>query len=256
MISVSHHNHTKNSFFVKYQNNNNNMKHVLKTLIFLLICFPTWSMEIWKVAAYNWPPYSSQYMENGGIAIHHLRKILKFNDITLEEEFYPWPQVINIANSTEYIGYFPTYKNQITGNFISSLPVYQASQVIMSTNNNHIFFFTISGLFEKYKVGVQEPFMFSTKINNLIDKYPLTVFRNTSIDDLIFDLEYGYYDAIIGDPHSVNIIANEYKFSNLVKVFQFNNKKLVIALRNDAENQEKIKRLQKILKQLNLIYPY
>ena len=225
---------------------------IKKLFLFLVVVFTSnlYAGETWKIASLSWPPYSAPEIENQGSSIHKLRELLKKEDITLIVEFYPWKRAKYIvATNSEYVGIFPAWPEDIFEGAIISSAVDWSEVSVLKRKEDIITFESLEQLFKKYRVGVVGSYIYPKEISDAMRKYPQHV--DAALNELLLlkKLVKGRDNAAITDPNVMFYLAEKEGESNLEIVSSIGNKELVLAFRDDEMNRERVKVLERLLKE-------
>jgi len=225
---------------------------IKKLFLFLVVVFTSnsYAGETWKIASLSWPPYSAPEIENQGSSIHKLRELLKKEDITLIVEFYPWKRAKYIvANNSQYVGIFPAWPEDIFEGAIISSAVDWSKVSVLKRKEDMITFESLEQLFKKYRVGVVGSYIYPKEISDAMRKYPQHV--DAALNELLLlkKLVKGRNNAAITDPNVMFYLAEKEGESNLEIVSSIGNKELVLAFRDDEMNRERVKVLERLLKE-------
>ncbi|MBA6223050.1 hypothetical protein H4J51_06890 [Colwellia sp. MB02u-18] len=220
--------------------------------LFLVVVFTSnsYAGETWKIASLSWPPYSAPEIENQGSSIHKLRELLKKEDITLIVEFYPWKRAKYIvATNSEYVGIFPAWPEDIFEGAIISSAVDWSEVSVLKRKEDMITFESLEQLFKKYSVGIVGSYIYPKEISDAMRKYPQHV--DAALNELLLlkKLVKGRNNAAITDPNVMFYLAEKEGESNLEIVSSIGNKELVLAFRDDEMNRERVKVLERLLKE-------
>ena len=110
--------------------------------------------ETWRITSLEWPPYSGADVPNQGTSIDKLRKLLKKAGIELSVDFYPWVRAQNQARKKEYVGYFPSWIEEVREGFLSSPTIDFSSIGVLSYTGSTTKWRTIDALFQENQVGL------------------------------------------------------------------------------------------------------
>ncbi len=224
-------------------------KLLVTAIIFVIaIVFSTnyFAEEVWKITSLDWQPYSGSDMSSQGNSVQLLKKLLSKEGITLKVEFYPWKRSQQLAKTSDYIGYFPAWPEEVTEGFIASKPVDWSIIAIMKKTNKTIKFTTIDELFKNHKIGLVD-YTYPEEITNAMKKYPNNIDISPTEVTLLKKLDKDRVDIGITDPNVMQYLAAQEGIKDIETVKVIMKKELVIALRNDKENKVKIDMINKIL---------
>jgi len=206
--------------------------------------------ETWKVASLSWPPYAAQEIEDQGSSIHKLRELLKKEDITLIVEFYPWKRAKSIvANNSEYVGIFPAWPEDSFEGAIVSSAVDWSEISVLKLKEEKVTFDNLEQLFKKYYVGVVGSYIYPKEIGDVMKKYYQHVDEALNELLLLKKLVKGRGKAAITDPNVMLYLAEQEGISNIEVVSRIGKKELVVAFRDDEMNRERLKVLERLLKE-------
>ncbi len=201
---------------------------------------------VWKIASLNWEPYSGAALLNQGYAIQTLSELLDQHGIRLDVEFYPWARAKLIARQKGFIGYFPAWPEEVEEGFVAS-PRFAWSEIGVIRNTRYaVQFDSISQLFSRYSVGMVESYVYPEVINQFRDQRlsPNDLAQNEIT--LLRKLAVGRHQVAITDPKVMHYLAEAEGVTNIKTVHILMNKELVVALRDEPDNQEVIDQLREI----------
>ncbi|MGK0288931.1 MAG: polar amino acid transport system substrate-binding protein [bacterium] len=223
----------------------------LKFFLFLILCLFTTNIyaETWKIAALEWPPYSSSKMLHQGKSIQILKDLLKKRNIQLIVNFYPWRRAQRLSRKNLYMGYYPAWIEEVQKGFVASKAIDYSTLGIMTYSGSNIANISIQQLFKKYRIGLVRTYVYSKYIQKLIKKYPNHVDYAPNEISLVKKLSIKRNELAITDPKVMLYLSKKLKLSN-IRILNINleRKPLVIAIRKNKKNQYKIKILQQLLK--------
>lgn len=227
------------------------IKHFLSFIIFTVILQLSVSAiaETWKVTSLDWQPYSGSDMSNQGNSVQKLKTLLKAEGIDLVVEFYPWERSKKLAETKDYIGYFPAWPEEVEKGFTASAAVDWSNLGVMVNSDSTIKWKDIDDLFKNNVVGIVSTYVYPENIQQAIKKYPKNVDKSLDETDLMKKLSGKRFAAALTDPEVMMYLANKAGIKN-VKILNKSivRKALVFALRNGEDNKKRAEILQKILK--------
>ncbi len=204
--------------------------------------------DTWKITSLNWEPYSGESLVNQGRSINELRIILEKHGIDLIVEFYPWKRAINLAQSQDYIGYFPAWPEEVSNGFVKSLPVDWSNIDLLKLKKTDIKFTNIEQIFIDYKIGIVLGYIYPKEISDLIDKYHDNIHTIQNEESLMILLTKKRFDIAITDAEVMFFQADKNNINGIEIFKHIVKKELVISLRDDDQNRATIELLQQILK--------
>ena len=166
----------------------------------LMLTSSTLIAETWRIAALEWPPYASPDLPNDGIAVQVLRDILQTVDIDLHVEYMPWPRAQALARTGAYVGYFPAWPEEIKPGFIASEPIVTSVVGVIQRKEAPIDLGPIDTVFEDYRVGYVNTYVYPSPIQRQIDDPRNTGNGCDNERDLARKLSAGRVDLAITDP--------------------------------------------------------
>ncbi len=205
--------------------------------------------EIWRITSLNWEPYSGEHLPGQGSSIQALRNLLKPHNIRLEVEFYPWKRAQLLAKGKKYIGYFPAWPSEVQAGFRASPSIDFSHLAVIKHSENKLKFTTLNDLFTNYRVGLVKTYIYPREIDQLIDAHPSQVIWADTEESLIRKLSIGRHPAALTDPKVMHFQTEQFKIHNIELVKMLEQTPLVLAFRNQADNQQKIRLLQKIIEE-------
>lgn len=207
------------------------------------------AQEVWRITSLDWEPYSGRDLPGQGTAIDGLRRKLGLHGIRLEVDFFPWKRAQLLAKNSRYIGYFPAWRTEVKSGFVASDNVTFSSLAILGLKNQPIEYQDLNELFRDYRVGLIKTYQYPSRIETLINRYPEKIIWADNERSLIQKLSAGRHAVALTDPLVMGYQAQLLGIYNTELKQTMEKAPLVIALRDDDDNQEVIRRLQQILKQ-------
>ncbi len=218
----------------------------------VLISSPLYGQETWKIASLNWEPYSSAQMSTQGNSIQKLRALLKQENITLLVDYYPWKRAQKVAREKEYVGYFPAWPEEVHDGFTAS-PVIDWSWIgILKLSDKILDYQTLDELFRHHRVGLVSSYVYPEEIAGAARKAPDNVVYAPNEMSLLKMLLVGRQDCAITDPFVMTYLAEKDGIGEIETAQILMKKALVLAFRNDEENQHRIRLLRKLLEESRL----
>jgi len=216
----------------------------------VLISAKNGKAETWKITSLDWQPYSGSDMANQGESINKLRELLKKEGIELIVEFYPWARAQKIAQTKNYIGYFPAWPEEVKEGFIASLPVDWSYIGVMTYSGSNATWESIDKMFANFRVGIISTYAYPQDIAEAIKKYPHNTKSAPDELSLVKMLSStSRFDVALTDPNVMLYFAKKNNIDNIQVLNQnIQKKELVISLRQGEDNIKRIELLQKILK--------
>lgn len=225
-------------------------KCVFAFVFVLAVAVHSTAEETWKITSLNWEPYSGAEMTNEGNSIQKLRELLRQEGIRLIVEFYPWKRAQAKARSTEYVGYFPAWPEEVARKFIASPPVDWSEVGVLKLSSSSVSFESIDELFKKYTVGFVNTYKYPRLISDAMKKYPDHVDGAPNEVSLLRKLSRGRHHVAITDPSVMAYLAEREGIDNIEPVKILMEKELVVAFRDDKENRKRLQLLKKLLKDM------
>jgi len=224
-------------------------KRILYTvfIIFFTVSSYSHAEETWKITSLNWEPYSGDTMRSQGNSVQKLREILNKKGIRLLVEFYPWLRAQRKATSKEYIGYFPAWPEEVAEGFIASSIVDWSEVALMKKRGAMIPSESIENLLKKYRIGYIKTYVYPKEIATALKKYSAKADGSPNEFSLLKKLSTGRIDVAITDPNVMLYVAEKEGIDNIEMIKVIMKKELVVALRNDSENMNRINNLNQLL---------
>ena len=221
-------------------------------LISILFLFSSniflFSQTVWKMTALAWGPYVDEKAEHMGSTTKKLSDMLKKEGISLVVDFYPWERAKLKAKTSEYVGYFPAWPEEVLDGFTASPPIDWSEIGIVMKKGDKPDFTDLDSLFRKYRIGIVSTYVYPDEINKYIKKYPENIDTAPDEVSLLKKLRSGRNKAAITDPSVMKYFAEQLRMKGFETAELIMKKELVIAMRDDDENRERIMLLEKILK--------
>jgi len=189
-------------------------------------------------------------MANQGESINKLRELLKKEGIELVVEFYPWARAQKIAQTKDYLGYFPAWPEEVKEGFVASLPVDWSYIAVMTYSGSKATWEGIDKMFANYRVGIIDTYTYPQDIADAMKKYPQNTKSAPDELSLVKMLSSkSRFEVALTDPNVMLYFAKKNNIDNIQILNQnIQKKELVISLRQGEDNIKRIELLQKILK--------
>lgn len=225
----------------------------INAVLILFLCLVSLSTsaqpnkKVWKITSLNWQPYAGANMTNEGNSTQRLKRLLSMHGIELVVEFYPWKRAQKVAKQPGYLGYFPAWPEEVYKGFVASKPVDWSELGILKITGTKVNFDSIEGLFNSHTVGYVKTYTYPQRLNEAIAEHKTKAFGAMSEVILLKKLAAGRHDIAVTDPLVMTYLANQHGVAGVEVVKVLSKHPLVIALRDEPDNQENIKQLNKIL---------
>jgi polar amino acid transport system substrate-binding protein len=177
-----------------------------------------------------------------------LRDVLKTQNISLEVEFYPWERAQSYSKKPGYLGYFPSWPEEVSEGFIGSKAVDSSRIGVLTSSKKPISWSSVNALFQGNKVGLVGSYVYPQAIETAKSAHRGNV--DISPDEMILmkKLSTGRIDAALTDPAVMMHLANENGISNIVALKDnLEEKPLVVSVYNGNNNKQKLELLNKLL---------
>ncbi len=204
--------------------------------------------EVWTITALDWQPYAGRELKHQGSSVHKLRTLLATKNIDLNVRFLPWKRAKIIAKRKSIVGYFPAWPEEVDSGFIASHAIDQSEIGLIQLNSSNVEFDSLEDLFKNNKIGIVNTYVYPKKIAKLIEKYPNSVIKSAMNESALLKmLVLKRFKIAITDPAVMKFYAKKFNISDLKVIKVLMRKELVLSLRDDPENQKRIKLLNSIL---------
>ncbi|MDM8549102.1 transporter substrate-binding domain-containing protein [Desulfobacterales bacterium HSG2] len=218
--------------------------------VMMIFTVNSYAEETWKIASLNWEPYSGADLTTQGNSVQKLRELLRKEGIRLIVDFYPWKRAQTLAKTKEYVGYFPAWPEEVYEGFTASPAVDWSEVGILKKSGSSVSFESIDDLFRKYKVGVVKTYAYPKTIADAMKKYPDHTDGARDEVSLLKKLSKGRHPVAITDPTVMMYLAEKNGIDNVETLKVVMKKELVVALRDDEDNRDRINLLKKLLKDM------
>lgn len=234
------------------------MRNLLITVCFIFLFSHTIAYadenkknSTWKITSFEWPPYASAHIKNGGTAINELRTLLSTQGITLEVEYLPWKEAQLKATLNEYVGYYPSWLSGVGSGFMPSGIITRSQLALLSAQDTRQDYTHQEQLFSGNRIGIVSSYTYPEAIERLIASYSDNIVRANSEQDLLTMLVNHSLDLVLSDPKIFSHYADKLKTPPPKTLIQFPNAPFVIAMRDQKDNQPRVKLLEQLLAQIN-----
>ena len=229
------------------------MNKIIMNLLGLVVaCFLTSSVfaEVWKLTSLDWQPYSGSDISNGGSSVLALRELLAKADIDLQIEFYPWARSQELALTSQFVGYFPAWPEEVYEGFVGSDPVDYSYLGVLTYAGSDIEWAGLENMFKNYVVGYVGTYTYSDEIKILIEKYPDSADSAPNELLLVRKLARGRNQVALTDP-SVMLYTAKLENIHNIEILHPNieKKPLLVSFRVGSDNTRNIEKLKELLKQ-------
>lgn len=204
--------------------------------------------ETWRLTALHWPPYSSPALKGGGSAIAALRKALDKIGITLKVDYMSFPRAQALAETNDYVGYFPAWPEEIRKGFSGSRPIFMSQIGVVHRAGTPVIWKDAADLFLNHRIGFVRSFVYPDLIQNEINERYTQLAGADNEQDLVRMLAANRIDAAITDPNVMLHVAADLNINGLVAAKRvLFRKPLVVAFSGSNQNDMRKKRLNKAL---------
>ncbi len=218
------------------------------TLSGIMLPCQSYCEKVWKMTSLSWGPYADEKADSMGTTTKLLTDLLADEGIRLVVEFYPWERAKKKARSREYAGYFPAWPEEVMEGFRAS-PIIDWSEIAVLKKSGVNFNFTsLRDLFCNYKIGLISSYQYPQEIQIYIKQYSYNIDEAPDEISLMKKLVNGRHNFAITDPNVMKYYAEPLEIRNFETVRVIMRKELVVAMRDDEENRERIELLYRILK--------
>ncbi|HBN88134.1 transporter substrate-binding domain-containing protein [Rheinheimera aquimaris] len=188
----------------------------------------------WKIASLEWPPYASAEMDNGGTAIAELRKLLQASGIKLEVDYLPWEQAQQLAESGDYLGYFPAWPSEVNAGFVASQPITHSQLAVVALVNNDLALTNTAKMLAQYDIGIVSSYRYPQRVSQLITEYAANIKAAATESSLLSLLQTGQADIAIASPEVMSYLTQAHNLPSIRVISQFEDQPLVLALKSSA----------------------
>ncbi|MCP4115019.1 MAG: amino acid ABC transporter substrate-binding protein [Desulfobacteraceae bacterium] len=221
---------------------------LIVTIVAALMVPTTAFAGAWRITSLDWQPYSGSDMRDQGKSIAILKDVLARNGIELIVEFYPWRRAQYLARQPKYLGYFPAWPEEVAEGFVASQPVDWSYIGVLAPTGSNLTWENIDTLYKNHKVATIVTYAYPREIEDAMKRFPGNVITSPN-ETLCAKMLVGKRaEAAITDPNVMLYSAKQVGITNIeILKKDLRKKALVIALRNDDANRERIEFLNKIL---------
>jgi polar amino acid transport system substrate-binding protein len=201
-----------------------------------------------KITALDWEPYTGSSMVHGGNAIQHLRTILGQCNIDLQVEFYPWRRAQQIAHQPGYLGFFPAWPIEVREGFVSSGEVTPSQLALMAMADSDVQVDEIDEAFASHSIGIVKSYIYPERFQSLLQRFPDSIDRGASSElSLLKMLSMGRFHLAVSDPTVMEYLAIRHGIDDVRVARMLFEEPLVIAMRDEPDNQENIVLVRRLL---------
>ncbi|KYG60902.1 hypothetical protein AZI85_10605 [Bdellovibrio bacteriovorus] len=172
---------------------------MLKMFLFsLLVCTSAWAQETWLVATLDWPPYTCSKCHRNGTAADALRKALAAQGIIIEFVFYPWVQAQKNGGKKNFVGYFPSWEDEVLPGFTASKSLFSSPVIFVERKDKPLVWKDLKDLKGK-TFAVTRGYGNTAEFNALIKNGDLKTITVLSEDSTLRRLVQGSVDGVLMD---------------------------------------------------------
>ena len=150
-----------------------------------------------------------------------------------------------LAKGKDYIGYFPAWPSEVQAGFKASPPIGLSRLAVIKHHEFGLNFKTLNDLFANYRIGLVNTYVYPKEVDQLASAHPDQVIWANNEVSLIRKLSLGRHQAALTDP---KVMSFQIKQLNIQLVSLLEQVPLVIAFRDQADNQRNIRLLQQIIR--------
>lgn len=217
------------------------LKFILALILALTLVSPAIAGEKWKITSLAWEPYSGHDLPQQGKSIEKLRKALQACDVELVVEFLPWARAKATAAQPGYVGYFPTWPEEVKDGFIASPPVDWSRIAIMSRGKRNIPK-DLDSIFATNIVGLIKSYTYPEEIEIVATRHKRNIDEAPDENSLVRKLIRGRFDLALTDPAVMKYYAHKNGLKNIVVLKEISPNPLVLAIRKSG-NSDRIRKI-------------
>lgn len=96
------------------------------SIISLLFSLSSWAGERWLITTLEWPPFSCEKCPEQGAGCKALKEAMKTVGVDVEFVFLPWTRAIKDGAEAKYVGYYPSWPEDVQSGFSPSQAVFKS----------------------------------------------------------------------------------------------------------------------------------
>lgn len=164
----------------------------------LLVSTTAWAQETWLVATLDWPPYTCSKCHRNGTAADALRRTLAAQGIIIEFVFYPWVQAQKNGGKKNFVGYFPSWKDEVLPGFTASQSLFYSPVIFLERKDKPLVWKELKDLKGK-TFAVTRGYGNTAEFNALVKNGDLKTITVLSEDSTLRKLVQGSVDGVLMD---------------------------------------------------------
>lgn len=221
-------------------------------LIGLVICLRGLTAEKWLITTLEWPPFSCEKCPEQGAGCKALKEAMKAVGVEVEFVFLPWTRAIKDGAEAKYVGYYPSWPEDVTAGFSASATVFKSPIGFVEPKGKPLAWNTLADLKGK-NIGTVQDYGNTKEFNKLIKDGVIKTEVVASDDVNVKKVAGGRIDGAIIDLNNAKwYLATDLK--DLADKVQINpkaieDKDLLIAL--NASGVAKKAKLEEALKKVD-----
>lgn len=251
---------------INKKNRSYNKKTVALLVILLSACWTPVSIANEKatdktvhLTSLEWPPYSSELLQQQGAAIAIARAAFVSMGYKLNVSFFPWSRAVAFTEEegSEYVGYFPEYYSaERAKTFIYSDPYASGPLGFAERKNKSIYWEELKEL-SSYRIGVVQDYINTAEFDEMVKNKTLNAPTTLNDTTNLRKLMTGRVDLAVVDKNVMNyLFKTNWSLKNKIDNVQFNhkileNKKLYICFKKTKEGQKMAEIFNKGLTKIN-----
>lgn len=208
--------------------------------------------EQWIITSLDFPPYSGVDIDNQGTSIKILKDALRAENIELIVEFLPWARAKKTATGESYSGFFPAWPEEVDEGFTASVPIDKSSIAVMKQAGTDVKFSSIFELFQNYKVGIVQTYIYPEVVVRAMKIHPANVDKAPGDLTLMRKTAEGRHPVLISDPRVISYLSvKDGRKGKIELVSVIEEKPLVLAFKNDNDTARKAAILKSAMEKYN-----
>lgn len=201
--------------------------------------------EVWKVASLEYPPYAAADLPGGGSSIAKLRKLLQSKNIELQVDYLPWKRVAAMSRKGKYVGYFPSWPQEVQKGFWGSGKV-DESFLLLAANKNSLKAANLEEALQKGKTGHIDSYTYPKKLEKLFKEHPKKAVTLQFEKSMLKMLNSKRLDYALTEKNVLEHYMKDLSLKNIHPLKIIGMSPLVLAIFLSRENQKKIELFKEI----------
>lgn len=227
------------------------MRHVF-SIIMIVLFSGLAKAEKWVLTTLEWPPFTCEKCPEQGAGAKALREAMKSVGVEVEFVFLPWTRAIKEGASNKYVGYYPSWPEDVVAGFSGSASVFTSPLGLIEPKGKPLSWNTLADLKGK-TIGSVQDYGNTKEFNQLVKDGTIKTEVVTSDDVNVKKVAGGRLDGAIIDINNAKwFLKTDMKdMADKVSVNAKNLEDKALLIAFNASGGAGAKKLEEALKKVN-----